>query len=182
MDLHQPQVECKVGPDIKSLVSGEPLAGIDAVINVLNVSRVNDFPWAPLRTPRTFLSDIMELLMKRMKAEGVNRMVVTSAWGANESKQDVPGWFRWFINHSNVGAAYRDHERQEDLLKLSHLDWTIVRPVGLINSKEAKPVTVLTGRAQPPKLIVSRLELAHSLVDIVERNQFIREVVTISRR
>ena len=50
-----------------------------------------------------------------MHRYGLRRLVLTSAWGAGETAAEIPGWFRWFIQNSNIGPAYRDHERQEAL-------------------------------------------------------------------
>ncbi|MEO0331023.1 MAG: hypothetical protein AAF223_04960, partial [Bacteroidota bacterium] len=46
-------------------------------------------------------------------------------WGVADSINDIPKWFRWFIDNSNIGVAYQDHERQEKILSKSSLDWTI---------------------------------------------------------
>ena len=47
------------------------LDGCHAVINVLNVSRKSDFPWAPLRTPDHFLSEVMGQLIPMAEETGV---------------------------------------------------------------------------------------------------------------
>ena len=99
----------------------------EAVLGTLNISRTSDFPWARLRTPETFLSDSMKHIIDLAGTQNIKRIVITSAWGVSETKKDVPGWFRWVIDHSNVSYPYRDHERQEALLKNSNLNWTAVR-------------------------------------------------------
>ena len=92
----------------------------EAIINVLNVSRNSDFPWSKLRTPPMFLSEVMKNVIELAENHKVKRIVVCSAWGAAETKNDLPPWFRWFIDNSNIGYTYRDHERQEKLLMKSH--------------------------------------------------------------
>ncbi len=36
----------------------------DYIIDVLNISRNSDFPWASLRTPKTFLSAVMNKIIE----------------------------------------------------------------------------------------------------------------------
>lgn len=157
----------------------QAVAGTEAIINVLNVSRKSDFPWAKLRTPETFLSDVMSLLIPLSKQAQVRRLVVCSAWGVLETKADIPGWFRWFMDNSNIGAAYRDHERQEALIDKSKIDWTIVRPVGLTNGKKQK-VKVTVENNPRPSLTISRLSVAQYLVDCLNQDELIRKKVVIS--
>ncbi len=156
------------------------IEGCDAVISVLNISRTSDFPWARLKTPEFFLSDVANLLVEAMTEKEIKRITVCSAWGVNETKQDIPGWFRWFIDNSNIGVAYKDHERQEKVLTESSLDWTIVRPVGLGNSKKPTEIMESFNNNPKPGLLVSRLNVARYLVDSLERTDLVRRKVVVS--
>jgi len=111
------------------------IAGCEVVISVLNISRKNEFPWAGLRTPKDFLSATMKNIIELAGKNNIHRVVFTSAWGVSETKKDLPSWFRWLLDHSNLRYPYRDHERQEELIKRSGIEWTAVRPVFLTNSK-----------------------------------------------
>ncbi|HEU5289633.1 MAG TPA: NAD(P)-binding oxidoreductase [Cyclobacteriaceae bacterium] len=152
----------------------------NAVISVLNVSRKSDFPWSKLRTPENYLSETMKVLIPIAEKRNVKRIVVCSAWGAAETKKDTPGWFRWFIDHSNIGAAYRDHERQEKLLSDSNLDWTIVRPVGLINSTKNQKVKESFDNNPKPNLIISRKTVGEYLIACMRNKALIKHSVVIS--
>ncbi|MEM1001769.1 MAG: NAD(P)H-binding protein, partial [Bacteroidota bacterium] len=104
------------------------MTGCDGIISVLNISRTSDFPWAPLRTPKTYLSEVMTKLVALAEKQQFKRISICSAWGVADTKNDIPKWFQWMIACSNIGAAYEDHERQEQILSESELNWTIVRP------------------------------------------------------
>ncbi len=156
------------------------LTGCDAVLSTLNISRTSDFPWANLRTPPTFLSDLLQRLIPLCEALPVRRVVVTTAWGVNETKKDIPFWFRWLIDYSNIGVAYRDHERQEKLLPHSSLDWTIVRPVGLTNGSRPKTIITTLGNQPEPHLTISRSNVARFMVEVIREHSYIRQAVTIS--
>lgn len=158
------------------------IASCDAVLSALNISRTSDFPWAPLRTPPTFLSGLMERLLPVCDAQNVRRLIVVTAWGATETRKDIPFWFRWLIDYSNIGIAYRDHERQETLLRQSKLDWTIVRPVGLTNGKSPAPIVETIDNQPKPHLTISRANVARFMLDVLHINQYVRQAVTISEQ
>jgi len=156
------------------------IEGCTSVISILNISRTSDFPWARLRTPKTLLSDTMRELIPLATAHGVRRVVVCSAWGVGDTRQHIPGWFRWFIDNSNIGAAYRDHEQQEELLAESDLDWTIVQPVGLTNTSRSQTIRLTVGDHPQPRLTISRRSVGKFLVDCVQNDELIGQNVVIS--
>lgn len=157
------------------------MATCDAVISVLNISRRSDFPWARLRTPKNYLSEVMRLLVPLMEEKTIKRVSVCSAWGVSETKKDIPKWFKWFIDNSNIGVAYQDHERQEKILTASHLNWTIVRPVGLTNSRKSTDIKERFDNKSKPSLLISRQSVAKFLVDSLAREDLSRKKVVISK-
>lgn len=151
------------------------------VISVLNVSRTSDFPWAPLRTPKTYMSEVMSKLVELNEKGTIERVILCSAWGVLETKKDLPFWFRWLIDKSNIGAAYRDHERQERVLDSSALNWTIVRPVGLTNAKKNQKIQESYHNDLRPKLTISRKSVANYLLDSLKKDTMIGKKVVISK-
>lgn len=150
-----------------------------AIVSLLNVSRNSDFPWSKLRTPTTFLSDTMKVLMEVAAEQRIQKVVVCTAWGVNETKKDLPGWFRWFIEHSNIGAAYADHERQEKILEASSINYVIVRPVGLTDSIKEKSIQTSQNNSPKPRLTISRLNTAKFIISQLIDSKFDRQAVTI---
>lgn len=158
------------------------ISGCDYVISALNISRVSDFPWAPLRTPEHYLSDVMNELIPIAEEQQCRHVTICSAWGVYKTKSDIPKWFRWLIDHSNIGAAYKDHERQEKLLSKSFLNWTIVRPVGLTNSKKPQKIRESLGGFPLPNLLISRRSVAKYLVQTLTDSALLHQRVTISKK
>ncbi len=156
------------------------MTGCDAVLSSLNISRGTDFPWSELRTPKDFLSTTMKNIISVTGKLGIKRIIVLSAWGVNETKNEIPGWFRWFIDHSNIKYPYLDHGIQEDLIKVTELDWTVLRPAGLSNSKKEKEVKISFNAIPKPGLLISRRNVAKFMLTILEENSYIRQMPTIS--
>ena len=157
------------------------LEGCSAVINVLNISRKNDFPWSSLRTPETLLSETTRELISLSKELNIQRVVSCSAWGVGDSRNEIPWWFKWTIDKSNISKAYIDHEKQEELLKASQLNYTIVRPAGLINSTSPIKIQESIEGTPKPSLLITRQATAQFLVDALERSDLERATVTISK-
>lgn len=169
----------KGSPDDAGVLQ-QAIQGCDAIISVLNISRTSDFPWAGLRTSKTFLSDVMQQLIQLAGKNKVERIIVCSAWGVSETRNHIPIWFRWLIDHSNIRVAYQDHERQEKLLQQSRLQWTIVRPAGLINSKKSQVILESYGNNPKPRLTISRLSVAKFMVSALSDNNLIGKAPVIS--
>ena len=158
----------------------QAMTGCGAVLSALNISRTSDFPWAALRTPKTFLSDTLLIVNAVAQKTGVKRIILITAWGVHETKADIPGWFRWLIDTSNIGVAYRDHERQETFLQTTQLDYTIVRPVGLTNFTADKPIRVTINNEPKPSLTISRRNVAKFMLTALADGLHHQQIVTIS--
>ena len=158
------------------------MQGCEAVLSALNISRKYEFPWSPLRTPRYFLSGTMEKIVTLSEKNALRRVVVISAWGINETKKDLPRWFRWLVNNSTLRYQYHDHERQEQVLRNSTLDWTAVRPVFLTNSKNHKKIFVSEDNEPKPNLYVSRRNLAAFMLNVLEKNLYLCQTPVVSER
>ncbi len=153
--------------------------GCEVVVSVLNISRNSDFPWSGLRTPKTLISDTIRNAIKIAKDLGTNKIIVCSAWGVSETKEDLPGWFRWFIDNSNIAAAYRDHETQERLLIESGLNYVIIRPAGLTSSKKNE-IQVSVNNFPKPNLTIGRKATAEFIVRMLKDDTYLKKAVTIS--
>lgn len=157
------------------------LKACDAIISVLNISRTTDFPWSPLRTPKKYLSEVMGKLVTVADVVMVKRVVICSAWGVGDSKKEIPFWFRWLIDFSNIKYAYRDHERQENILQNTTLPWTIVRPSGLTNTDRSQNVSESFSGLPTPGLTISRKTVARYMVDALEDDSLLGKTVAISK-
>ena len=123
----------------------------------------------------------MELLIPIAENEKAFRISVCSAWGVSDSRNEIPKWFKWFIDNSNIRVAYKDHERQEKIIAESKLDWTIVRPVGLTNSKSKGKIKESYRNKPKPSLLISRKSVAEFLVESLNRQDLVRKKVVISK-
>ena len=170
------------GTPLNIFTLAESMAGCDAVLSTLNISRLSDFPWSRLRTSKDFLSASIRKVLEASKKKHVKRIIITTAWGVAETKRDIPFWFRWLIDHSNIRYPYIDHELQEEILKNSDTNWTIIRPVGLTDSEKEKEVQVTLNNTPKPSLTISRRSVATFMLDVLENNLYNRQCPVISEK
>jgi uncharacterized protein YbjT (DUF2867 family) len=115
-----------------------------------------------------------------MKAQGVRRIVVTSAQGVGDSYGQLPALAQWFVDHSRLRGVFDDHARAEALLATSGLDWTSVRPVVLAGRGLTR--TRLSEHGQPrPSAFISRQTVATFMVDSLLHPEFFGRALTASR-
>jgi len=153
------------------------LTGIDAVIVSLNINRTSDNPFAKIVSPLTIISDSVRTMIQAMEKNGVRRIISMSASGVGDSWKDMPLIGRWFIRSSNIWKAYQDHDRQEQLLRQSDLDWTIVRPV-MLNDKDVYGYKAIIGK--PTAGSISRKGVARFILDALESGKYVKECVTLN--
>jgi len=155
------------------------MKGCKVVISALNISRVSAFPWAKVQTPQNFLADTMKNVITVAKQQHVVRIIALSAWGVLESKKELPIWFKWLIDHSNMADGYLQQEAQEELLRSSGLNWTAVRPTFLTNSIQQKQIQVSYNGSPKPGLFISRQSVAQFILKILQDNTYYMKSPTV---
>lgn len=164
--------------DKKILITA--MQGCSAVLSALNISRTSDFPWAALRTPKDFISASIKNVIEAADQLNISRIIVVSAWGVGETKSQIPFWFRWMIDCSNIRFGYIEHQQQEKLLKNSSLNYTCIRPAILTNSTKVKQPIISIGNSPKPSLFISRLNVARFMISTLTRELYDRKMPTIS--
>lgn len=69
-----------------------------------------------------------ENVVAGMKAQGVSRLICLSTLGAGDSRNLLNFFWKRIMFGLLLRAAYADHQAQEQAVRDSGLDWTIVRP------------------------------------------------------
>ncbi len=119
-------------------------------------------------------------IVKAMQNSHVKRLVVETGAGLLENKEALPAMWRITFNMPPMNTMFKDKIKQEQAIRDSKLDWTIVRPVNLTNG----PLTsdYLTGEIIDLKLssTVSRANVANFMVKQVESTDSISKALLIS--
>ncbi|RYZ47023.1 MAG: SDR family oxidoreductase [Sphingobacteriales bacterium] len=178
--ITHPELQVMQGHPADRACLGKAIQGCEAVLSALNISRYNDFPWAALRTPHNFLSDVMAGIIALADSYAIRRVIFTSAWGVGDTEADIPGWLRWLVKKSNLRYPYQDLYRTEELLKKTQLDWTAVRPAVLTNFKRRASCRVSLDNTPKPGLFISRATVASFMLDALEKELYVKQAPVIS--
>ncbi len=137
----------------------EAVKGHDAVIITASATSLKGFKEQP-----RYFSLGTGYVVDGMKAAGVRRLVVLSAFGAGDSK-DQAGWFlRTFVVGMILRLPFEDHDRQEAMVRESGLDWVIARPGRLTDGPARRRYVRATG-SDPVPASISRADVADFLVE-----------------
>lgn len=113
-----------------------------------------------------------------MKRQGVTRLIVVSAMGVGASWNSL-SLFNRLLFAAFLGGARADHEAQEAAVTSSGLDWTIVRPSGLVDS----PGTGVYGVGEEIRAKTSRIpraDVATLILDELAEGMLVGKAVTIT--
>ena len=145
--------------------------GVEAVLSCLGQNTL-------LRNTRV-CSAGTHLIMDVMKAHGVRRLVVMSAFGAGESVA-LASLMQKLIFSTLLAAPYEDKNLMEPDVKASGLEWTIVRPGLLGNSPRTDRYRVASGIRIPGMVSVPRADVAAAMLRAVEERLWIGEAPTVT--
>ena len=147
--------------------------GHDAVIVTASATSVGTF-----KTNPTYFSKGTELTIDAMKAHGVRRLVVLSALGTGESRKLMPFILQKVVVDWLMRLPFEDHERQEQMVRASGLDWVIARPGRLGDGPPRSRYVVKKGTERAPSSI-ARADVADFLVKAAESDAWLGQAVQL---
>jgi uncharacterized protein YbjT (DUF2867 family) len=119
--LDHPELEKFRGDALNHDDINTALKDVDVVVQTLGVG------FRELFAPVSLFSESSKLLLSSMKNGGVKRLICITGFGAGDSGRSISS-FQRLPFEAVFGRAYADKTIQEQLIKSSDLDWTIVRP------------------------------------------------------
>jgi uncharacterized protein YbjT (DUF2867 family) len=160
--LENPRLR-KLAGDFHQAASVEAaVPGHDAVILTASATRLRAFK----ENPRYF-SQGTGYVIDAMKKVGVKRLVVLSALGVGESRRLLHPIVRALTVDFLLKRPFEDHERQEEQVRASGLDWVIARPGRLTNGAARRRYKKTSVIESVPSSI-SRADVADFLVEACE--------------
>jgi uncharacterized protein YbjT (DUF2867 family) len=135
--VDHPRLEKVAGDALDPAAVAQALKDVDAVVETLGAPK--DLG-AVLRGTKLF-STATRILIDAMRAQGIGRLVAVTGLGAGDSRGRLGLLYDAIMFPLVLKRVYDDKDVQEQMIRASGLDWTIVRP-GLLKDGEA------TGRAR----------------------------------
>ena len=120
-------------------------------------------------------------VIQAMQAHGVRRLICQSTLGAHESWSNLNFFWKRIMFGALLRPVFRDHELQENLVRASGLDWTIVRPSAFTDEPATGGFKENFGPdMRRLKLKIARADLADFLSRQLGEATYLRRAVAIS--
>lgn len=120
-------------------------------------------------------------VIEAMHATGVRRLICQSTLGTHESWENLNFYWKRIMFGALLRPVFLDHEKQEDLVRASGLDWTIVRPSAFTDQAAAGGYKVGFGASERGlALQIPRADVGAFLARQVTDRGWMRRAVAIS--
>ena len=149
------------------------ITGCDAVVSSLGT------PMSPFKEV-TMLSTATRAVVSVMEEQNVHRLVCITGMGAGDSRGHGGFLFDRLFLPIMLRKVYEDKNRQEDAIRASALDWTIVRPA-VLNDKPARGhIRELTDLAGVDGGTIARADVANFVVQQLDADNWLHKAPLIT--
>ena len=104
-------------------------------------------------------------IIQAMHAHGMKRLICQSSLGVGDSRKNLNFFWKYIMFGLLLRPAYADHGLQEQYVRESKLDWTIVRPAAFTDGKRTGVYQHgILDVEECPLLKISRADVAEFLL------------------
>mgnify|MGYP006272746323 CR=1 FL=1 len=118
-------------------------------------------------------------ILDAMQDTGVRRLICVSSMGVGDSWPQLPFGMRVlvkiFLKH-----AFLDHDKQEQAIRASDLEWLIVRPGGLTNGAHTGQYHAGDPRGKKRRLQISRADVADFMLHQLTANTYLHKMPSLT--
>ncbi len=147
--------------------------GHDALLITASATSLKAFKQNP-----NYFSQGTRYTIDAMKASGVRRLVVLRAHGVGDSRKLANFFIDKLVISFLLKVPFEDHERQEQQVRDSGLDWVIARPTRLTNGPARKRYAKESAIVAVPGSI-SRADVADFMVEAAETDAWVGKAVQL---
>jgi uncharacterized protein YbjT (DUF2867 family) len=162
-----PGAELIEGDATNEITLERALDGCDAVVSALGMGM--GFRKVSL------LTEAIRALLPAMTRSGVRRVVCVSALGVGDSRGHGGFVFDRLFQPLLLSQAYKDKNRQEAAIRVSSLDWIIVRPGMLTDDPAQGRVRAVVDLAGINGGKIARADVARFVVDQLTTDTWLRQ-------
>lgn len=172
LNLTSERLHMRSGNALEAQEVSEAIQGHDAVVVTLGAGKARN---SDIRSRGT-----MNVILG-MQTHGVRRLICQSTLGAHESWANLNFFWKRIMFGALLRPVFLDHELQENLVRASGLEWTIVRPSAFTDGpagggfQENVPAT-----ARSLRLKISRADVAAFLTGQLLDRTYRHQAVGIS--
>jgi len=115
-----------------------------------------------------------------MDKTGARRLICVSAAGAYITGDPDTGWLIKAVLPRVFAAPFADVREMENVIRHSGLDWTIVRPVRLVNRPGTSRYRVRPDFPPPAGRTIARADVAHFIAAVLTEDAWLHEAPAVA--
>jgi putative NADH-flavin reductase len=148
------------------------MPGHDAVLSALGT---------PALTKNTVRSEGTRNIIRAMEKTGVRRLICLSSIGIGDSRGMLPFHYKYILVPFLLRQGFAEHELEEEWVKQSQTDWTIVRPGAFTNGGRTGAYRhSLIGNGQAVKAKISRADVADFMLKQLDDHTYLHQTPWVS--
>lgn len=177
IDLQHQNLRLQSGDALDKASLHAVMSGHDAVVCALGLPTLKAIG-PPLATRSYVLSTGTENILQAMKDANIQRLVCVTAIGASESKHQCTLPARIVLRYG-LHWLFKEKDRQENLIKNSAIDWTLIRPTALTNGRAKGALQ--GGNLRAGMLShVSRADVAKTIIEVLPKVDTYHQALVVS--
>ena len=164
------QVRVVQGDVLRGEAVSRAVAGQDAILYAVGAGNVR---------ATTLFSESTTVLVGAMQQHRVRRLVCLTGVGAGETKGHGGFVYDRILYPLFTRGIYADKDRQEEIIRRSDVDWTLVRAAPFRSRTPAGPLVVATDVDGVTLRRIGTAEVAAFMVAEAAQNRYVRRAVFI---
>jgi putative NADH-flavin reductase len=169
LTLEHPRLTIIAGNVLDAVPVERTVTGADAVVVSLGNTPNN---------PDKVVSQGTRQIVTAMQSQGIQRILVVTSLGVGDSKDQIPFFFK-ILTKTALRGVMADKEIQEEIVMQSGLNWTIVRPGGLVDGPPTGAYTAGLDKSIKAGQ-VSRGNVAAFVLQQIEDHRYLRATPSIT--
>ncbi len=172
LDLKHANLKVTQGDVMDFAAVERAMQGQEAVLSALGT---------PALTKNTVRSEGTRNVIRAMEKTGLCRLVCLSSIGIGDSRDMLPFHYKYILVPLLLRQGFAEHELQEDCVKQSRTEWTIVRPGAFTNGdytgvyRHGLPVSNKAIKAK-----ISRADVADFMLKQLADNTYLHKAPWVS--
>ncbi|HET9494871.1 MAG TPA: SDR family oxidoreductase [Chloroflexia bacterium] len=170
LDIKSPYLKVVQGDVLDPASVEKAVQGQDAVLCSIGAGRKG-----------TVRSEGTRNIVRAMEKAGVRRLICQSSLGVGDSRGNLNFLWKYVMFGVLLREAFKDHVLQENFVKQSRLDWTIVRPAAFTDGERTGNYHHgFPGTRNGLRLKISRADVADFMLKQLGDSAYLRKTPGLS--
>ncbi|MBE9102521.1 NAD(P)-dependent oxidoreductase [Vacuolonema iberomarrocanum] len=172
LNLQHPNLKLFPGDVMDLSAVAQAVQGQDAIVCTLGSGQ---------KLTGTIRSEGTRHIVQAMEQSGIRRLICQTTLGAGDSWGNLNFYWKTIMFGFILRNVFADHERQEKVVKQSHLDWTIVRPSAFVDGDRTGQYRHgFPGTDKSTQLKISRADIADFILKQLDNDSYLHQTPSLS--